>query len=90
MFKKKNKSTLLTRTKAICLSIGQLTPYKKNALLSIREKYITIANDMTKSCFQADFLSLNDYSPKTITQNFTLPFQTNIKKGLLNKTYKKL
>ena len=78
MFKKKNKSTLLTRTKAICLSIGQLTPYKINALLSIREKYITIANNMTNACFQEDFLTLQDYSPKIITQHFTLPFQTNI------------
>ena len=51
MFKKKKKPTLLTRTKAICLSIGELTPYKINALLSIREKYITIANNMTYACF---------------------------------------
>ena len=87
MFKKKNKSTLLSRTKAICLSIGELTSYKTNALLSIREKYITIANNMTNACFQADFLSLNNYSKKIITQNFTLPFQTNIQKGFLNKTY---
>ena len=87
MFKKKNKSTLFTPTKAICLSVGELTPYKKNTLLSIREKYITIANDMTKACFQDDFLALADYSPKIITQNFTLPFQTNIPKGFLNKTY---
>jgi hypothetical protein len=87
VFKKKNKPTLLTRTKAICLSIGELTPYKINALLSIREKYITIANNMTNACFQNDFLSIYNYSKKDITQNFTLPFQTSIKKGFLNKTY---
>ena len=71
MFKKKNKPTLLTRTKAICLSIGELTPYKINTLLSIREKYITIANNMTYACFQDDFLTLQDYSPEDITKKFT-------------------
>ena len=87
MFKKKSKSTSVTRTKAICLSIGELTLSKKNTLLSIREKYITVANDMTSHCFQSDFLNLTDYSPSVITKKYTLPFQTSIPKGFLNKTY---
>jgi hypothetical protein len=87
MATKKNKKTLITPTKAICLSIGQLSPAKLKTILSIRTKSIKISNAMVKSCFKHDFLKLPKYSKKIIQKEYTSPFQKKIKKGVLNKAY---
>jgi hypothetical protein len=87
MTNKKNKKTLITPTKAICLSIGQLSPAKLKTILSIRTKSIKISNAMVKSCFKHDFLKLTEYSKEIIQKEYTSPFQKKIKKGLLNKAY---
>jgi hypothetical protein len=87
MTTKKKKKTLITPTKAICLSIGQLSPAKLKIILSIRTKSIKISNAMVKSCFKHDFLKLTEYSKEIIQKKYTSPFQKKIKKGVLNKTY---
>ena len=87
MATKKNKKTLIIPTKAICLSIGQLSPTKLKTILSIRTTSIKISNAMVKSCFQHNFLKLTEYSKKIIQKEYTSPFQKKIKKGVLNKAY---